>query len=243
MRYTTRPLSDRAWLRPAAQRTPSQFKVTWSTALDLLERELDMIDGAELVIEIDVREQDLRLDGMLRANARAAEPAVIVAFESKHGPLLYRSDQYSGAPYWCKGMQEAWQHNVYAVARTLESLRAVDRYGAVRSGEQYRGFRQIGGAPAMVTEPPLTDEQAWRVIARAVQPTAREVWWEDAAQSWQDGRTAPDGTSGPAMVRLARRNTHPDTRRDDVDVTFDDVQRAAAHLRSTGPIAAPRERA
>lgn len=234
MRYTTRPLSDRTWLRPASQRRRSQFKVTWSAALDLLERELDMIGGRELILEVDVREQDLRLDGMLRANARAVgAPAVVVAFKSTHGPLLYRSDAY-GEGSWSSPM-EVWQHNVYAVALTLEALRAVDRYGAAASGEHYQGFRQIGGAPAIVTVPPMTDEQAWMVIARAVQPTAREVWWEDAAQSWQDGRTAPDGTSGPAMVRLARRNTHPDTRRDDVDVTFDDVQRAAAHLRSGRP--------
>jgi hypothetical protein len=220
--YTTRPLSDRTWLRPAAQRVPSQFKVTWSQALELLERELDIIDGRELVIEIDVREQDLRLDGMLRANARADQPAVIVAFESKHGPLLYRSDQYAGTTYYVRaGMQEPWQHNVYAVAKTLEALRAVDRYGAARSGEQYRGYRQIGGAPAIVTEAPMTDERAKDVLVRAAYP--------------DPPHPAPglvmDAFGLDAVIRRAQRSTHPDTRRDDVDVTFDDVQRAAAHLR------------
>jgi hypothetical protein len=222
--YTTRPLSDRTWLRPAAQRVPSQFKVTWSQALELLERELDIIDGRELVIEIDVREQDLRLDGMLRANARADQPAVIVAFESKHGPLLYRSDQY--AQQWSSRMED-WQHNVYAVAKTLEALRAVDRYGAARSGEQYRGYRQIGGAPAIVTEAPMTDERAATLLVRAARLSSGRpgVVAHDGA-ALLDGRLDRD-----AIIRRAQRNTHPDTRLDDVDVTFDDVQRAAAHLR------------
>lgn len=221
MRYTTRPLSDRTWLRAPSWRLTPQFQ-----ALDLLERELDMIDGRDLVIEIDVREQDLRLDGMLRANARADQPAVVVAFESKHGPLLYRSDAYANAPSWRDGMHEGWQHNVYAVARTLEALRAVDRYGAAASGEHYLGFRQIGGAPAIVTEAPMTDERACEVIAAAAYPGESRRLLEAAIR---------DGIGTEVAIRRAQRNTHPDTRRDVVDVTFDDVQRAAAHLRSGRP--------
>lgn len=34
-----------------------------------------------------------------------------------------------------------WQHNVRSIALGLESLRAVDRYGITRRGEQYAGFR------------------------------------------------------------------------------------------------------
>lgn len=228
MRYTTRPLSDRTWLRAPSWRLTPQFRVTWAKALDLLERELDMIDGRDLVIEIDVREQDLRLDGMLRANARADQPAVVAAFESKHGPLLYRSDAYANAPSWRDGMHEGWQHNVYAVARTLESLRAVDRYGAVRSGEQYRGFRQIGGAPAIVTEPPMTDERAREVIASAAYPGGPHRLAAALAE------LTPVGIE--VAIRRAQRNTHPDTRHLEpaaISVNFDDVQRAAAHLRGS----------
>lgn len=225
MRYTTRPLSDRTWLRPRPERATSQFKVTWTAALDLLDRELFMLDGAELVIEVDVREQDLRLDGTLRANARADQPAVIVAFTSKHGPLLYRSDQYSGAPSYRRGgMQEPWQHNVYAVALTLEALRAVDRYGAARSGEQYRGYRQIGSGTAIVTEPPMTDDLATSLLLRAFDPTSGNPDRHAAA-------LAAGRLDLADIIRRAQRNTHPDTRHQLVTVTFDEVQRAAAHLR------------
>lgn len=226
MKYTTRPLSDRAWMRSPGQRTTSQFKVTWSQATDVLERELDMIRGRDLVIEVDVREQDLRLDGTLRATARAASPAVIVAFESKHGPLLYRSDQYAGPAYArTRGMQEPWQHNVYAVALTLEALRAVDRYGAARSGEQYRGYRQIGSGPAIVTEPPMDRATAAEVLATWAYPHPSQVLENRGrALALADGLLDLD-----AIVRLAQRHSHPDT--GGSGAAFDRVQRAIAVLR------------
>ncbi|MGH4009245.1 MAG: hypothetical protein ACRDTH_14000 [Pseudonocardiaceae bacterium] len=37
----------------------------------------------------------------------------------------------------------SWQANLRAVTLTLEALRAVERYGAVRDGQQYQGFRAI----------------------------------------------------------------------------------------------------
>ena len=40
VRYTTRPLSDRTWLRPEHERKASQFSATWSDTLDLLIREV-----------------------------------------------------------------------------------------------------------------------------------------------------------------------------------------------------------
>jgi len=36
---------------------------------------------------------------------------------------------------------EDWRHNVRSIALGLEALRAVDRYGISRRGEQYAGFR------------------------------------------------------------------------------------------------------
>lgn len=37
----------------------------------------------------------------------------------------------------------SWEDNLRAITKTLESLRAVDRYEVVEGGEQYAGFRQI----------------------------------------------------------------------------------------------------
>jgi hypothetical protein len=147
MRYTTRPLSDRTWLRPASKRERSRFDAKWSSTLELLGREIDLLGGRDVVIEIDVREQDFKLNGELRANARTPEhPAVVVAFEtSAHGSMLYRCDRFY-APYYG---QVDWQHNVRAIALTLQALRAVDRYGATETGQQYAGFKALPAGRAM----------------------------------------------------------------------------------------------
>ena len=141
MRYTTRPLSDRTWLRPASTRERSRFDATWSKTQTLLGREIDHLGGRDVVIEIDVREQDFKLNGELRANARTPEhPAVVVAFETaEHGPMLYRCDRFY-APYYG---QVDWQHNVRAIALTLEALRAVDRYGATETGQQSVSYTHL----------------------------------------------------------------------------------------------------
>lgn len=36
-----------------------------------------------------------------------------------------------------------WEDNLRAITKTLESLRAVDRYEVIEGGEQYQGFKQI----------------------------------------------------------------------------------------------------
>ncbi|UUW88438.1 hypothetical protein [Pimelobacter simplex] len=162
MKYTVRPLSDRTWLRPNSQRTGTRFTAKWKETEQLLLDEVAHLDGRQLVIEVDVREQDLRLDGTLRTNAReASSPGVVVAFESKHGPMLYRCDTFV-APYTWQGVD--WQHNVRAVALTLQSLRAVDRYGATDTGQQYQGFKAIGGGTAMPAAATMGRAEALRVV-------------------------------------------------------------------------------
>lgn len=139
-RYTVRPITDRTWLKTRG-RAASRFTSTWRDTEELLLREIDALGGKRVAIGVDIPETDFKINGELRARARAATPAVEVAFESKHGPLLYRCDRYATGPYYNK--MEDWQHNVRAIALTLEALRAVDRHGSSHSGEQYTGFKAI----------------------------------------------------------------------------------------------------
>lgn len=191
-RYTVRPLSDRTWLRPHGRRQSTRFSASWKETEHLLLDEVDSLDGNQLVIEVDVREQDLRIDGTLRANAReAATPAVIVAFESRHGSMLYRCDTFY-APY--RGQGPDWQHNVRGVALTLQALGAVDRYGATETGQQYAGFKALGGgAPMPTAAAPMSREDARLVLI--------EVLGFDAAATHGDLA---------AHVRRARALAHPD---------------------------------
>lgn len=127
----TRPIT--LWPHQATtRRQRSQFSAGWSDTRDLLVREARQLGATSLVLQLAVTEEDIRLDGEIRAQARPAHPGVIVSFESRHGPLEYATDVF-----------DRWQDNVRAVALGLEALRRVDRYGIAKRGEQYRGWKQL----------------------------------------------------------------------------------------------------
>lgn len=138
MNLTYRPLPA-VW--PSGERTPwnrrrrSPFSAPWLRTLELLERELANLgvsQSATVVVEAGYREADIRLDGRPRANARLEDPAVVVSFESRHGPLRYGCDAFTDH-----------QANIRAIALALEALRAVDRYGVTKRGEQYTGWKAL----------------------------------------------------------------------------------------------------
>lgn len=120
-------------------RRSSPFRARWSDTLELLKREIGMIRqrGTPVVLEVALREQDIRLDGFPRANARPAHPGVILNVESKWGPLRYPCDTFP-----------SWDDNLRAIALALEALRKVDRYGVTKRGEQYAGWKALPGAGA-----------------------------------------------------------------------------------------------
>jgi hypothetical protein len=144
--YLVRPLGQ--WIDPETpvRRSAHVFKATWRDTLAFLGDEIEKIGGkSPVVFQIDVQESDIRLDGMLRANAKVGHPGVVISFESKYGPLRYATDAYEQQYY---GGMPSWQANIRAIALALQALRAVDRYGVTRRGEQYVGWRAItaGGA-------------------------------------------------------------------------------------------------
>jgi hypothetical protein len=112
------------------------FRASWSATVDTLAKELRAHGARRAVLEIDMREQDFRNDGLPRANASAATPAVVLSFKATKVPgepdLRYEVGTYAH-----------WQDNVRAIALGLEALRAVDRYGVTRRGEQYAGWKQL----------------------------------------------------------------------------------------------------
>jgi len=167
LRYTVRPISDRTWQRPADARVRSPFDTSWATTLDDLERELNHLRAHDLIIEVDVQEYQIRNDGGIKGNAAAASPAVVVAFDTpRHGAMLYRSDRYTSN--W-KSRLSDWQHNVRAVALTLAALRAVDRYGATETGQQYTGFKALPPA-GIALGAGMSKEQAAAFVAEHADP-------------------------------------------------------------------------
>ena len=163
--YTVRPISDRTPFRGEYEN--SQFTAGWSDTLDVLDRELWHLDAEHVVIEVDVPERGIRVDGQMRADAKVTSPAVRLAFDSKHGPLQYATDRFVRPSWQAKGAQEDWQHNLRAIALGLEALRRVDRYGITRRGEQYTGWKALpagAGAPIAMPAAMNSDEAARLLI-------------------------------------------------------------------------------
>lgn len=114
----------------------SPFKASWSKTVALLARELRLHGARKVILEVDLREQDIRQDGMPRADRNARSPGIVLSFEATavtgKPALRYEVCEFSG-----------WQDNMRAVALGLEALRAVDRYGVTRRGEQYAGWKAL----------------------------------------------------------------------------------------------------
>lgn len=133
--YRFRPVP--VWPHPATPQTkrrgPSTFRAAWSDTLSLLEHELGLLRADNVVLGAGFADRDLRMDGMPRTSAHApSHPGIELSFTSPHGRLVYATDT-------CVN----WRHNVRSIALGLQALRAVDRFGITRRGEQYAGWAQL----------------------------------------------------------------------------------------------------
>lgn len=141
LKYQIRPLGQ--WTDPVTvfRKPSSVFRASWDDTLTLLRDEAEHLDAVfPIVIQVDITELGLRQDGMLRTRARVGSPGVVVSFRSKHGPLRYATDAYEQSYV---SSLPGWQANVRAIALSLTALRAVDRYGVTKTGQQYAGWRAI----------------------------------------------------------------------------------------------------
>lgn len=114
-------------------------RIGYHQTLRELEYEIDHLDGGDVVIGVGLSEADIRLDGAPRANARPmAHPGVEVSFDSRYGRLSYATDVFVD-----------WRDNVRAVTKGLEALRAVERWGVSKRGQQYAGFALLTAGPGL----------------------------------------------------------------------------------------------
>lgn len=178
---TFRPIDD--WPGGLTRgRGSSAFSASLTSTLDLLARELRALASKRIVLQIAVGERDLRLDGFPRADARPAHPGVIVAFESKWGPLKYATDVY-----W------TWQDNLRAIALAMEALRKVDRYGVSKRGEQYRGWQAL----------PQSTDSVDNITTREQARTILEPFGGDVKRALFESH--PDHGGDPELFRRVLR--------------------------------------
>lgn len=118
--------------------TTSPFRGSWSSTIALLAKELRAhgANPSTTILEVDLPERAIRMDGLPRADARATSPGIVLQFDAR---------TVAGKPRlrYEVGTYHDWQDNVRAIAKGLEALRAVDRYGVTRRGEQYAGWRAL----------------------------------------------------------------------------------------------------
>jgi len=118
-------------------------RISYDQTLRELEYEIDQLQKGrgeiEATIGVGLTERDIRLDGAPRADARPAlHPGVEISFDSRYGRLTYATDVFTD-----------WRDNVRAVAKGLEALRAIDRWGVAKRGQQYAGFALLTAGPSL----------------------------------------------------------------------------------------------
>lgn len=201
LEITFKPLPAVWPKEPTKNRKRSPFKYRWEETLRQLERELRHLGATKCSVALDVQFGDIRRDGWPRADARPRTPAVIISFTAS---------KLAGAPvqvYPCDTFAY-WQDNLVAVVRSLEKLRAVDRYGVTVAGEQYAGFRAL----------PASTEGRVMTVEEAAEEVAKYSDFElDAIITFE--------SVARAAVRIASSKSHPDTE-DGGEDSFKNVQEA-----------------
>ncbi|MGV3707975.1 MAG: hypothetical protein ACO1Q7_03975 [Gemmatimonas sp.] len=189
----TAPHDRRAW--------PNARGLTLTGALHGVAEELRLMYCDETAyIEVDTSDRNCRQDGQLRADAKVNSPGCIIyAKHRKLGDLRWACDAFSKL-----------EHNVRAIAATIENLRAVERYGCVRDAEQFRGFKAISSTSSAT----LPVEAALAILGKYspaldVQASTKEEF--------------------AIAVRAAKSKTHPDQFGGDRDL-WDEVERAVVVL-------------
>lgn len=198
----------------------SPFATNYTKTLQILERELDMLDATDPLLAMAVTERDCRIDGGIRADAKPKYRGVILSFGTKrYGRLTYPCDTFYR---W--NATEAWQANLHAIAVGLESLRRVERYGIANRGQQYAGYAELGSGIALGPAP-MTLHQASVILAEATdQPM-------DGGDLMHDADT-PHVEAVERAYIIAAKLHHPDVGGD--GDTFATITRARELLLAAG---------
>ena len=193
---TLRPIDE--WpgkLRSSWQRERAPYSAPLKDTLRVLKRELGELRASRIILQIAIREGQLRLDGLPRPGATAEHPGVILAFDSRHGAMRFAFDRFS-----------RWEYNLRAIALSLEHLRLANLYGVANDGQQYRGWQALPPPPRAGSAASEYAGAASLIdAARVLLKTAGLKSDAAACGELVDGRTKPE-----TVFRQAAAKAHPD---------------------------------
>jgi hypothetical protein len=134
------PLDWPLGYKRTASRSYSRFKQTGDDAQRFLRNELSKIGARNIIVSSNV---PVRKDGMMYSehmNKVVTDPGVAVYFNLNGEAKVIVADQFT----------RVWE-NIYAIGKTLESMRAIERYGA--SDFINRAFKGFTALPEAIETP------------------------------------------------------------------------------------------
>ena len=138
----------------ARQRYPedARFRCTLGLAIREVQAEVSRLGGCDLVISSNL---PLRRDGVPYANAsQPTDRGVAVYFNYKKKPMCFACDRWKKV-----------EDNMRAIAKTIDALRGIERWGSGQMVEQ--AFTGFAALPA--------PEQPWQVLGVSSRATVDEV--------------------------------------------------------------------
>jgi hypothetical protein len=131
------------WTRSSHPRV-SKFKTTGGKAHKFLLEELHRLGATGIVVSTNV---PLKADGTMRQDREPIDSAVAVYFQRDGKQTVFACDQF-----------DTVAENIQAIAKTIEAMRGIERWGAGEMME--RAFSGFKGLPAQASE----GEDCWKVL-------------------------------------------------------------------------------
>lgn len=119
-------------------RVTSQFKTGFGKARQFLIWEVERMGGRQIVLSTNVPLN--KTDGLPRSSFTPSDPAVAIYFKRKGKDMAFACDKYHTVT-----------DNMQAIAKTIEALRGIERWGA--SDMMERAFRGFTALPERASQP------------------------------------------------------------------------------------------
>lgn len=148
------PLDWPVGYKRTTRRIDSKFKQGMDAAQQFLRDEIKRLQAIGLIVSSNV---PVRKDGGMYTdymNRRMEDPGVAIFFRYNGKAVNMCCDQYN----------RVWE-NIYALAKTIEAIRSMERWGASEFIE-----RAFTGFTALPASEPVKERNIWDILELAVKP-------------------------------------------------------------------------